>query len=146
MSEEKIESVIRSFIEAFEKKDVEKALTFFTEEAVWLAPEGTFKGKEELKRYMTWMNQYAPDLKMRDTGIGIMVKGNKAVYEYIVESSVEGTKYETPGICVYEFSDEKIQYHRAVYDRLSIGRQAAKGWLAKRMVRSFIERAEKGLH
>jgi hypothetical protein len=84
---------------------------------------------------------------MRDAGIGIMVKGNKAVYEYVIEGSPTwGAKYETPGVCVYELSGEKIQQHRALYDRLSIGKQAAKGWLAKRAVDAMVNQAEKGLH
>jgi hypothetical protein len=34
---------------------------------------------------------------------------------------------------VYELRGEKIQQHRALYDRLSIGKQAAKGWFAKKL-------------
>jgi len=45
MSEEKIESVIRAWRAALEKADVEKALSFVAEDAVWVANEGTFKGK-----------------------------------------------------------------------------------------------------
>jgi hypothetical protein len=44
-----------------------------------------------------------------------------------------GAKYETPRLCVYELRGEKIQQHRALYDRLSIGKQAAKGWFAKKL-------------
>jgi len=147
MSEKKIESIIRSFVEAVEKRDEEKTLSFLAEDAVWVAPEGTFKGKEEIKRLLTWMAQSARDIKFRDTGIGIMVKGNKAVYEYVIEAvTSEGITFETPGICVYEFSDEKIEQHRVLYDRLSIGKQVAKGWFAKRVVNSLIARGEKGLH
>jgi len=54
MSEEKIVSVIRDFVEAYVKRDVEKMLSFLTEDVVWVNPEGTFKGKEEAKRFLTW--------------------------------------------------------------------------------------------
>ena len=110
MAEKKIESLIRGFVDAFAKGDVETALSFFTEDAVWGAPEGTFKGKEEMKRYITWSIQVTPDKKFRDAGIGIMVKGNNAVWEYVIEGvTLEGMKFEVLGICVYELSDEKIQ-------------------------------------
>lgn len=145
MYEERIESIIREFVEAVVEKDVERVLSFLTEDAVWAAPEGTFKGKEKIKRYLTWMTQNVPDLTLRDAGIGIVVKGNKAVYEHVTAGTIEDMRYESPSICVYELSDEKIRYHRAVYDRLSIGRQMTKGWFAKRMVNSFVKRAEKGL-
>jgi len=145
MSEKKIESLMRDYIEAVVKKDVEKALSLFAEDAVYVTPEGTFKGKKELKRYLTWSAQSVPDLTVRDAGIEIVVKGNKGVYEHILKGTIEGMKYEALAICVYEFSDEKIQRLRSVYDRLSIGKQVAKGWLAKRLVSSFVKRAEKGL-
>ncbi len=147
MSEKKIESLIRGFVDAFAERDVEKTFSFLAEDAVWVAPEGTFKGKEEIKRLLIWSVQSAPEMKFRDTGIGIMVKGNKAVYEYVTEAvTSEGVKFETLGICVYEFKDEKIQQHRALYDRLSVGKQAAKGWFAKRAINYMIGRYEKGLH
>jgi len=145
MSEEKIEGVIRDFTEAEVKKDVEKALAFFAEEATWVTPFGTFKGKEELKRYLTWMAQSTPDLTVADAGIGIMVQGNKAVYEHVLSGTIEGMKCEWLAMCVYEFSDEKIQHLRTVFDRLALAKQVAKGWFAKRVIGSIIKRAEKGL-
>jgi ketosteroid isomerase-like protein len=38
MSEEKIVSVIRDFVEAYVKRDVEKTLSFLTEDVVWAQP------------------------------------------------------------------------------------------------------------
>jgi len=145
MSERKIEGIMRDFVKAIEERNVEKALSFLTDDADYVTPEGTFKGKEELRRYLTWGTQTTPNQKVRDAGIGIMVKGNKAVFEHIVEGTYEGTKYEALTICVYEFSDEKIQHLRTVVDRLSIAKQVAKGWFAKRIMNSIIARAEKGL-
>ena len=146
MSEKKIEGIMRDFVKAIEEQNVEKALSFLADDADYATPEGTFKGKEELRRYLTWGAQTTPNQKVRDTGIGITVKGNKAVFEHIVEGTYEGTKYEALTICIYEFSDEKIQHLRTVVDRLSIAKQAAKGWFAKRIMNSIITRAEKGLH
>jgi ketosteroid isomerase-like protein len=144
--EEKLESIIRDFVEAFTKKDVEKMMTFFTEDAVWVAPEGVFSGKNEVRRYLTW---YAPeDIRMRliDAGIGVAMKGNKAVYQYTLEAtSKDGVRCETPGVSVYEFSGEKIRRKTAVFDRLSIANQAAKGGLDKWVMGVVLGRMEKGL-
>jgi len=146
MSEEKIESVIRSWREAVEKADVEKALSFVAEDAVWVANEGTFKGKEEWKRYLTWMAKVNTDLKFKDAGIGVMTKGNKAVSQFTIEAKTQdGMKYEVPGVCVYEFKNEKIQRHWSVSDRLSVVKQAAKGTFAKRVVGAVVNSCEKGL-
>lgn len=83
MSEEKIESLIRGFVGAFAEGDVEKTLSFLAEDAVWVAPEGTFKGKDETGRLVSWSVQSSPEKTFKDSGIGIVVMGDKAVYEYI---------------------------------------------------------------
>ena len=145
MSEEKLERIIRDYVEALTKRDAEKMLSFCTEDASWIIPEGTFKGKEELKRYLTWLGQTVPDLTVTNSGIGIMVKENKGVYEHVLAGTIEGTRCEVLAICVYEFSDDKIQNVRTVYDRLSFAKQGAKGWMAKRAVNSIIKHMEKGL-
>jgi len=152
MSEEKIVSVIRDFVEAYMKRDVEKMLSFLTEDAVWVLPDNSFipfKGKEEVKRYSTWETQRMPDVKIRDAGIGIMVKGNKAVHEWVFEGSTFDDRRwrEIPGITVYEFNGEKIQQrHRIYYDRLSMGKQVAKGRFERMIVGTIVNRWEKGLH
>lgn len=147
MSEERIESVIRGWRAALEKKDVEKALSYVAEDAVWNTNEGVFKGKEEWRRYLTWMAGVGSDAKFKEAGIGIMVKGNKAISQYTLEGKTsEGMKFEVPGVCTYEFKNEKIQQHTTIGDRLLLAKQVAKGTVAKRLVGSIVNRAEKGLH
>ncbi len=152
MSEEKIESIVRDFSEAFVERDVEKMLSFFAEDAVWVSPVGTFKGKDELKRVLTYDTQISPTVKFRRCGIGITVKGNRAVDEGVAESDYEGKKYEVLSITVYEFSDDKIQHIRLFYDKLTMLKQIARqytgvtGWFVKRLVDYIVKRAEKGLH
>ena len=79
MSEMNIETLLRSFLDAYMKLDVDGTLSFFAENAVWQVPEGVFKGKEA-KRYLTWVFKVNRQIKFRDAGIGLVVKGNKAVY------------------------------------------------------------------
>ena len=148
MSEEKIVSAVRCFVEAYARRDVEKMLSFLTEDVVWVLLEGTFKGKEEVKRYLTWETRRMPDFKIRDAGIGIMVKGNKAVYEHVFEGSTpDGRRCrEIPAIAVYEFSGEKIQQLHRYYDRLSMSKQVAKGWFERMIVGTIVNRWKKGLH
>ena len=59
--------------------------------------------------------------------------------------TIEGMRYEGLVMCVYEFSDEKIQQVRTVYDRLLVAKQVAKGWLAKWVVGLIVKNAEKEL-
>ena len=145
MSEEKIESVLRSWGAALETKDVEKALSLVADDAVWMNDEGTFKGKEDWKRYLTWLAKQFAEGKFKDTGIGVMVKGNKAVWQYTLEGTLNGMKFEVPGVCMYEFKNEKILQHTTITDRLALAKQVAKGAIQKRVVNSIVNAAEKGL-
>ena len=147
MSEEKIEKAIRDYVDALEKNEVDRAVSFFADDAVWHAPEGEYKGKEEIKRYVTWLisPERAQDLKLNDTGIGIVVKDDKAVYEHIWEATYEGAHIREPSVCVYEFSDGKCVYHRGISDRISGARQGATGFIETRIVKAVIDRLEKGL-
>jgi ketosteroid isomerase-like protein len=146
MNKEEIDSAIRVYVDALENNDVEKALSFFSDDAVWLTPEGEFKGRDEIKRYLTWITKTIEDLKFEDTGIGIAAENNKAVYEYIGEGLIRGKKAKIPSVCIYEFKNGKCAYHKTIYDRLSLAKQAATGWLARRVVNSVINQSEQGLH
>jgi len=145
MSEEKIETTIRSFVEAFAKRDVEKTLSFLSEDATWVAPEARFVGKDEIRRFLTWNATRVQELSFTDAGFGIMVQGNKAVYEYMLRGTSGGLRWEVPAVCVYEFSGDRIQHHRVYYDRLVVAKQAAKGWIPKRVVNAVVKGWEKGL-
>jgi hypothetical protein len=80
-----------------------------------------------------------------------MVKENRAVSEALGEGLVEGKKYESLGITVFEFSDDKIQHIRLFYDKLSIIKQVTMqytgvtGWFAKKLINYIVGRSEKGL-
>ena len=148
ISEEKIASVIRDFGRAKEKRDMEKMLSLLTEDVVWTNNEGTFKGKGEVKHYLTWETQRITDAKTRAVGTGTIVKGNIAVRELVFEGSTsDGRRWrEIPVIILEEFSGEKIQRHREYFDRLSMAKQVSKGWFERMIVGSIVNRFEKGLH
>jgi len=145
MSDEKIAGIMRSLSSSLEKKDLETALSFFTEDATWVTPDGTFKGKENIRRYLKWEFDTVQDEKVTESGNGIIVQGNKSFYEHVITSTVEGKKNEFLAMCAYEFSDDKIKHVRTVYDRLSVAKQLAKGWLARWIVNSVANPFEKRL-
>ena len=143
MTDEKIASIMRDLIKTLETGDVEKALSFFAEDGVWVTPNGTFKGKEELRRYLTYSAQSMRDVTVTETGNKIIAQGNKAFYEHVIAATIEGNRAEGLAMCAYEFTNDKVQEVRTVYDRLLMAKQAAKGWLAKNIVNSIVKRAEK---
>ena len=146
MDEKKIERIIRDFVDSLEKKDIDRTLSFFTDDATWFTTQGTFKGKEEIKRYVAWMSKSLTGLKFTDDGVVIIVQGNKAVYQSIFDSTYEGIKIRVSSVCTYEFSGEKIKNHWIINDRLSMAKQAATGPIARKAVNTIVARMEKGLH
>jgi uncharacterized protein (TIGR02246 family) len=145
MSKEELISMMRKFKDAFNKKDLEKTLSFFAEDADWVNPNGEFKGKEEIKNYFKWVFEINPDQKIIESGVKIIAEEDQAVYEHILEGSFEGMKYQILALCIYESKGSKFQYLRTTYDRLSIAKQLAKGPIAKTAVNTILKRMEKGL-
>jgi len=145
MSKEELVSMMRKFRDALNKKDLEKALSFFAEDADWVNPNGEFKGKDEIKNYFRWGFEISPDQKIIESGVKIIAEEDKAVYEHILEGSFEGVNYQILALCIYEFKGDKFQHLRTTYDRLSMAKQLAKGPVAKTAVNSIINRMEKGL-
>jgi hypothetical protein len=151
MSAEEVKSRMREFREVLESRDVEKIMSFFYDDAEWHAPEGSFKGKEQIKRYVTWNAQTTPDLKITEVGVTIVAEAGIGAYEHVLSGTVDGMKWETLGLCIYEFAGEtppnkKIKSIRSVYDRLSIAKQVSKGTMATMAVNGILKRMEKGLH
>jgi len=145
MAEEEVESIMRNFVKAIEKRDVGKAVSFLTDDVVYDIPQGSFKGKSEVKRLLTWMTQTMSDMKVTESGVGIIAAGNKAVYEHDMEGTVEGQRVKYLALCAYEFKDGKIQCLRTVFDRLAMAQQVATGWFGKMAVNGIVKRTRKGL-
>ena len=146
MPDEKIADIMRDFVKVMAEGDVEKSLSFFTEDAVYMCPMGTFKGELEIKRYMTVQFETMQDMKVTESGNGIIVDGNKAFFEHVISGSYQGKRAEVLAMCAYEFNDDKIQKVRSTFDRLLMAKQAAPGWLSKKIVNSIINKMEAGLH
>ncbi len=145
MAENKKEKAIRDLVDALEKKDVERALAFFTDDATWTNSEGVFKGREEIRKYILWLLDVITDLTFTDDGVGIIVEGNKAVYQHFYVGTNEGNRIKVNGVCTYQFDGDKCSKHFSTNDRLSIAKQAATGFFAGIAVNTIVKRIEKGL-
>ena len=139
-------AVIQNILEAFNKKDLTRMLSFFADDAIFIRPEGTFKGKEEIKRFYTW--EYSNYSEIRLTEKDFVVEGNKAVVELISEgTSARGgnKKQRIQVLTLFEFRNGKVQRVDDYYDRLLIAQQLANGWFAKKVVNGVANRMRKGL-
>ncbi len=141
-----LESIIHNILEAFNKKDLTRMISFFADDAIFIRPEGTFRGKEEIKRYYTWSFSNYSELTLTEKGF--VVEGNKAVLEFVSEGTSSrggGKKQQLPGMAVFEFRNGKVQQVHDYYDRLLIAQQLANGWLEKKIVNAVVNRMGKGL-
>lgn len=145
MSEE-IRTTLREFVRALFGGDAERAASFCTEEVIWEVPEGTFTGVSELKRYANSISQIVAEPSYSESGVGILVEGDKATFEHRFSGTYEGQPVEWLALCVYELADGKIHRMRTTYDRLGLLQQGAKGWLEETVIHSLVKRVEKGLH
>ena len=144
MPEEKIPAIMREFVKTMSDGDVEKSLAYFTEDGVWVTPNGTARGKDELRRYLTVMYDQMRDIKVKECGIGIIAQGNKAFFEHVIAGTMQGKRAEGLAMCAYEFEGDKIKETRTTWDRLSMAQQVVSG-LPKMMVNMIVKQAEKGL-
>lgn len=144
MTEEQMRNTMREVVRALTSRDIEKMLSYLADDASWTAPEGSFKGKAELRKYATWLIQTIPDLSAVESGIKTMAQGNIGIYEHIFSGTYKGRRWQTLSICIYEFSGDKIQSIRTVQDRLSMARQVAAG-VERWLVGSLVGSMEKGL-
>ena len=146
MPGEDMKGAVRGLNEALVKMDLEKLVSPYAEDAVLATPEGRFEGKQKIRQYWNWQFGLASELKSTETEFHMVVEGNKLAAEHIIEATMKnGMKWSAPISCLYEFSDGAIKLHRMTFDRLTIARQAAKGWLPKKIVNSVVGQMEKGL-
>ena len=114
ITEKDFETIIRDYADALEKNDTNRALSFFTDDAVWSNPKGIFKGKKELKEYMAWLFKTVSNIKFVDDGVGIIVQGNKGIFQHIFECTIRGSKIKIPTFCTYLFEGQKCKIHRTI--------------------------------
>ena len=145
MTEQEIKDSIRGFFKAWTTGDTKQALSFFTEDAVFTVPRGTFKGTAQIEKYLTWVNRGTRDYKVTEAGIGIITLGATAADEHRLSGTSNGMKWEIPAVCIYEFKNGKIANMRGFYNLLSQVQQSTKGMFAKWIVNTVVNGAQKGL-
>lgn len=145
MTEERQRRIVREFLAALEQRDIEKVLSFLTEDATWVTPAGKYEGKLAVRRYLMWEFELVPSLTVTETGVGLLVHEDQAVIEHTLSGTIRGEFCEWLGMCAYELRDGQIQAVRTVYDRLTLLRQSSTGWLESKIVDLVASQAESGL-
>jgi ketosteroid isomerase-like protein len=145
MSEEQMAGIMREFVKEMAAGNSEKAGSYLTEDAVWATPYGDYRGRNAIKQYLVAMARNMKDMKVAETGNGIVVKGDKAFFEHVISATYQGKKCEVLAMCAYEFSGDKIKTMRTAFDRLLMAQQAVKGWPATPIVNMVARQTEKAV-
>ena len=147
-----IRKAVEGYVEAFARRDVDRALEFFSDDAEMIEPPGTFQGKEGVRQLLEWDVRLSPVAKSRPLGIRLLIKDNVAVREEVLEQTYEGRPYEYPLVQVFEIDDDgKIRRLRVYCDRLGMEQQVAMryprimGWVFRKLINFLVAQAEKGL-
>jgi ketosteroid isomerase-like protein len=141
--------VLQDMHVAMNKRDFDKAISFFADDAVDVSPDGTFKGKDEVKRHFEWMAKTAAKNGVNDirlTEVGIYVEGNVATHLFSMDGTTKKGKMSVPSVAIAEFKNGKVQRISSYYDRLALAKAMATGVIATRTVNAMVGQMEKGLH
>lgn len=145
MEDNQMKDVIRDFLKAWTRGEIEKAASYFADDAVWIAPQGTFKGKDQIKKYADWCLQVIDNLAVIQTGTGILTSGNTAVIEAVVSSGPSGSLWKVPSVTVIDFKDGKIISFRNHMDMLSHAQQTLSDGPGKEAVDTILSITHNGL-
>jgi predicted ester cyclase len=138
-------SIMRELVNAMAAAEIDKTLTFFSEDGSVVNPFGTYKGKDAIRRALIGMAKTMKDVKITESGNGIIVQGDKAFFEHTVTGTMEGKRFEFLAMCAYEFEADKIKNVRMVYDRLGAAQQVVSGWPARPLVNMVVKQSEKAM-
>ena len=145
MTDEKIAGIMRDWAKEWSAGDAEKLAAYFDDDAVWTDPYGTYQGKAAIRAKLTTMCRNFKDMKVTETGNGIIVQGDKAFFEHVLTGVYQGKKYEMLALCAWEFNGEKVKNMRSAYDRLLIAQQVVSGWPAKPIVNMVVKQSVKAM-
>tara|TARA_B100001971_G_C17841101_1_gene358650 strand:+ start:117 stop:560 length:444 start_codon:yes stop_codon:yes gene_type:complete len=134
VSSKKINYLIRNCIVSLEQRNIKKVLSFLTEDVVWITPRYSYKGIREIKKYLTWLFKNLQDLVFIDEGIGVLVQGEKAVYQHILKAAIDGSQIQIPSIFIFRCKNNKCSHLWIMND-----------WLES-MYRANIEESEDVIH
>ena len=117
------EQVVVEFFKAFERKDLEAALSYLTEDCVHDdKPVGIHQGKEEIRKF------FAPQMKEMES-FRAELKSTLSVGDMVMNERVDtvelqgGKKGALPVMGAFEIREGKIAVWRDYYDMASFTKQ-----------------------
>jgi ketosteroid isomerase-like protein len=132
--------LIEEFRDAYQRRDINRLMGLFADDAELTWAVGTFRGKAAVRKVFEWDFRLSPAVNVRDAGVGVISSDHTVVFERVVEATAEGIPYEERAVTIYEMNDAgQIHRMRSYYDKLSILHQVASRYpgLRGRLLRSM---------
>jgi ketosteroid isomerase-like protein len=141
---DEIRKVAADLDNAIENRNIELALSCFSDDCEIELLGIKLTGKEGLRRWITWLYGHLAEIKFLP--ITIMVEGNTLFEEFILKGKLHnGIEVHSKQAEVLIYENYEVKSLRLYFDRLEFADSVAKGAISKALVRKFIKRSLKGL-
>lgn len=103
-----LKALVKTYLDAFEARDLDKCLEFFTDESAVDFQNTIYKGLEQIREWHT--DRFAADLRLTKLE-GILVKGNTVTVDCVAASSrlAAWNVKALPGRITLKFEDDKVK-------------------------------------
>jgi ketosteroid isomerase-like protein len=144
LDEEKIRKLAKDLDNAIEQQDVERLVSYFSEECEVRLPGSTLTGHEGLRRAVKWMYSHLRGIVLLP--VTIMVQGNVFFEEFTVRANVAGHDIEVrqSEVLVYD-GNYKVTSLRLYFDRLELARHFPVNFIDRFLIGRVIRESLKDL-
>ena len=143
MSVEDNKKVASDLHAALNNRDLDKAMSFFADDASWITmPGATVYTKEEIRKYFEKSLKIFEKFIFKDVHPPV-ASGNMVTHEYLHEVRLrDGREGQVPAVVVLELRDGKITQLRYYLDKLEAAKQMAKGPVQKMAVDAIVKQVD----
>ena len=145
LSAEQIRKLAKRLDDAFESRNNEEIISYFSDNCAIELPGIKLSGKDGLGKAIAWMYRYLKEIVL--VPITIMVDGNTFFEEFIVRAKVRGgeeIQVKQTEVLVYD-DEYKVKSLRLYFDRLQLAAAYASNPIEKIMMKQLSKASLKGL-
>jgi ketosteroid isomerase-like protein len=128
-----------------EKRDVAACMAFFSDDCEIVIIGLTLKGKDGLKRALSWIFGYLQEISL--IPVTIMIDGSTFFEEFIVRTKTKKGKtieVRQAEVLIYD-ADYQVKSLRLYFDRMELGEVFASNHLERTMIKLLARASFKGL-
>lgn len=142
--DDEIKNIAMEMDNALEKRDIELITSFFSDDCEIKLLQLTLKGKDGVRKWLTWMFERVEDFTLEP--VNILVEDDVFFEEFIVKATLpDGKKLISKQAEVLIYENYKIKSLRLYFDRLDFADVITTGFISRKIVESVIKKSLEGL-